>query len=124
MLDEIAFFFLGGPFARGHPDDALAAPALRTERADRSAFDEPAMRDADDASLIGDQVLHVDLALVRNELGKPRRRVLVTNLTQFLFDDLENARFLGENVAQILDRLDQVGVFPGDLLALEAGELI
>ena len=51
MLDEIAFFLLGRAFARGHADDAFAAAALRAKRAHRSALDETAMRDADDASL-------------------------------------------------------------------------
>ena len=36
----------------------------------------------------------------------------------------ENARFLRENVAQVLDRLDQLLVFVDDLFALEPGELI
>ena len=65
MLDEIALFLFGRAFARGHADDALAAAALRAKRAHRGAFDEAAVRDADDAAFVGDQILHVDLALVR-----------------------------------------------------------
>ena len=37
---------------------------------------------------------------------------------------VEDARFLREDVAQILDRLDQLVVFALDLVALQAGELI
>ena len=37
---------------------------------------------------------------------------------------VEDARFLREDVEQILDRLDQLLVFALDLLALQAGELI
>ena len=51
MLDEIAFFFLRRAFARRHSDHAFAAAALRAKCADRSALDEAAVRDADDACL-------------------------------------------------------------------------
>ena len=68
MLDEIAFLFLGRAFACRHADHALAAAPLRPERADRRPLDEPAVGDADDATLVRDQVLHVDLALVGDEL--------------------------------------------------------
>ena len=124
MLDEIAFLFLGRAFARGHADDAFAAAALGAERADRGPLDEAAVGDADDASLVGDQVLHVDLAFVGDELGQARRGVLVADFAQLFLDDLEDARFLREDVAQILDRLDQLAVFLRDLFALESGELI
>ena len=72
MLDEIAFFFLGRAFARGHADDAFAAAALRAECADGGALDEAAVRDADDAAFVGDEILHVDLAFVGHELGQAR----------------------------------------------------
>ena len=69
MLDEIALFFLGRAFARGHADDAFAAASLRAKRADRGALDEAAVGDADDAAFVGDEILHVDLAFVGHELG-------------------------------------------------------
>ena len=72
MLDEIALFFLGRAFARGHADHAFAAAPLRAERADGGALDEAAVRDADDAAFVGDQIFHVDLAFVRHELGQAR----------------------------------------------------
>src|SRR5262249_44582063 len=43
---------------------------------------------------------------------------------QFLLDDREHALLFRENVAQILDRLDQLFVFVLDLVALEPGQLI
>ena len=106
MLDEITFFFFGRAFARGHPDHAFAAATLRSERAHRRPFDEATVRDADNTALIRDQVLHVDIALVRDELGQARRAMLVPQLAQFFLDDGEDALLFGENVAQILDRLD------------------
>ena len=72
MLNEIALFFFRGPFTRRHADHALAAAPLRTKRAHGSAFDEASVRDADDAALIGDEVLHVDLAFIRHQLGQAR----------------------------------------------------
>ena len=50
--------------------------------------------------------------------------MFVANFAQLFLDDLEDARFFRENVAQILDRLDQLLVFVDDLFALETGELI
>src|SRR3954462_308340 len=124
MLDEIAFFLFGRALSRRHADHAFAAAPLGPERADGCPLDEPAVSDADDATLVRDQVLHVDLALVGNELGEPRRGMLVANLAQLFLDDLEDARFLRENVAQIFDRLDQLTVFLRNLFALEPGELV
>ena len=50
--------------------------------------------------------------------------MLIANLAQLFLDDLEDARFLGQDVAQVLDGLDQLRVFLFDLFALEPGELI
>ena len=124
MLDEIAFVLLRRAFARGHADDAFAAAPLRAKGADRGALDKAVVRDADDAAFVGDEILHVDLAFVRHELGQARAGVLVVDLAQLFLDDLENAGLFRENVAQILDRLDQLLVFVDDLFALETGQLI
>src|ERR1700757_4722780 len=97
MLDEIAFFFLGGAFSRGHADDALASAALRAKCAHRRALDQPAVGDADDAALIRDEVLHVDLALIRRELRQARRAMLIANFAQFFFDDLKHSLLFGKN---------------------------
>ena len=62
MLYEIAFLCFCGAFARLHSDHAFAAAPLRTKRAHRRAFDKTAMGDADDATLVRDEVFHVNLA--------------------------------------------------------------
>ena len=124
MLDEVAFLFLGCAFARRHADHAFAAAALRPERADRGPLDEPAVSNADDATFVRDQILHVDLALVGNELGQSRRRVFVADFAQLFLDDLEDARFFRENVSQVFDGIEQPAVFLRDLFAFEPGELI
>ena len=77
MFDEIALCFLGRSFACRHADHAFAAAPLRAKRADRRALDKAAMGDADDAAFVRDQILHVDLAFVRHELGQARGAVLV-----------------------------------------------
>src|SRR6266404_1829159 len=90
----------------------------------RCAFDKTAMGNANDAALICDQVLHVDLGFVRSELGQPRRPMFVANVAQFFFDNREDARFLRKNISQIFDRVYQLFVLIVDLVAFEAGELI
>src|SRR5437762_4600127 len=99
VLDEIAFLFLGRALACLHADDTFTSAALRTKRADCRAFDKPAMRDANDAALVRDEVFHVDLSLIRSDFRQARRTVFVTDFAQFLFDDRENALLLGKNVA-------------------------
>src|SRR5437763_16116085 len=50
--------------------------------------------------------------------------MFIPQFAQLLFDNRENALLFGQNVAQVLDRLDQLLVFVVDLLPLEAGQLI
>ena len=85
MLDEIALVLFARAFARGHADHAFAAAALRAEGADGGALDEAAVRDADDAAFVRDQVLHVDLAFVGDQLGEPRAGVLRPGFRAALF---------------------------------------
>ena len=90
MLDEISFVFLRRALSRRHADDAFATAPLRAERAHRRALDEAAVRDANDRSFVGDEILHVDLAFVGHQLGQTRAGVFLLNLAQLLLDDLEN----------------------------------
>src|SRR5207253_1451499 len=50
--------------------------------------------------------------------------MFIPQFAQLFFDNRENALLFGQNVAQVLDRLDQLLVFVVDLLPLEAGQLI
>src|SRR3954470_24135078 len=120
MLDEIAFLFLGSAFTRGHADNTFAASALRAKRAHSRAFDEAAVGNADDTAFVSDEIFHVDLAFISDELGEPRRTPLIANFAHLLFDDREDARLFRKNVAQIFDRLDELLVFLLDLVALES----
>ena len=51
MLDKIPILFM--LFASGHANAALAAPPLRTIRADVGALDEPIVRESDNHSFVG-----------------------------------------------------------------------
>ena len=124
VLDEIAFLLLGGALARLHADHALAAAPLRAKRAHGRALNKAAVRDADDATLIDDEVFDVDLRFVRNNFRQARRTVFVADFAQFFFDDGEDALLFGKNVEQIIDGLDELLVFVDDFLALESGQLI
>ena len=124
MLDEIAFLLLGGAFARLHADDAFAAAPLRAKCAHGRALDKAGVRDADDATLVDDKVFDVDLGFVGSNFRQARGAVLVADFAQFFFDDGEDALLFGEDVAQIVDGLDELLVFVDDFLALESGQLI
>src|SRR5262245_15767052 len=79
MLNEIAFFLLGGAFARLHADDAFAAAPLRAKCAYGRAFDKTTVSDADNATLISDKIFHIDLSLIGSNFRQARRAVLVAD---------------------------------------------
>ena len=88
VLDEIALVLVAARIlARGHADDPLAAAPLRAVLAGRRALDEAAVRDRDDLALVGEEVLHVDLARVGHDLGQARRGVLGLDRLHLLLDD-------------------------------------
>src|SRR6266513_6281012 len=99
MLDEIAFFLLRRALARRHSDDAFAAAPLCTERANGRALNEATVRNADDATLISDEIFHVDLAFVGHELGQTRAAMLVADFAPLFLNDGEDALLLRQNVA-------------------------
>ena len=47
--------------------------------------------------------------------------MFVANFAQLPFNDGENARLLREDVAQVLDRINQLLVFALDLFAFQTG---
>src|SRR3979411_196789 len=83
-----------------------------------------AVRDANDATFVGDEILHVDLALVFDEFRQSGRTMFVADLAQFLFDNGEDTRLFRQNIAQILDRVDELLVLLVDLIPFQAGQLI
>ena len=92
VLDEIAVL-LRLPFAGLHAHDAFAAAALGAVGGDGGALEEAVVGDGDDGALIGDEVLHGDLALRGGDLGAARVAVLLLNLAQLVLDDFQDALF-------------------------------
>ena len=102
-----------GAFARGHADDAFAAATLRAVGADVGALDQAVVGERDDHALVGDQIFDGDLAFVGHQLGQARRGILFFDGQQLVLDDGQHARFLGQDVEQVLDLLEQAdGIRP------------
>ena len=85
----------------------------------------PAVGDGDDDAFVGDQVLDGDFAFVGHQFGQARRGVLLLDVLQFRLDDGEDARFLGQDVEQVLDASRAIRVYSArDLVHFQAGQLI
>ena len=82
------------------------------------------MRDRDDHLLVGDQVLDVDVVLGVGDLRAPLVAVAVADLEQLLLDQAHHPLLVAEDLAQLLDALDHVGVLGLDLVGLERGEAL
>jgi hypothetical protein len=97
VLDEVVLVGLGA-------DDALAAAFLRAVFGDGRALDEAEVGDGDDAALVGDDVLHAELALGVDDLGAAGRGVLCLHLEQLLLDQGEELGLGVEDAAELLDQ--------------------
>ena len=80
--------------------------------------------DGDDHALVGDEVFDGDLALVGHQFGQARGGVLGFDLAQFVLDDGEDAGFPGQDVEQVLDAFEHLGVFGLDLVHFQSGQLV
>jgi hypothetical protein len=123
MLDEIVVLGLVA-LARGHADDAAPAAPLRAVAADVGALDERGVGERDDHAFVGDEVLDRHLALVGDDLRAPLVAVLLLDRLELLLDDGEHADFLGQDVHEIGDLLEQVLVLVDDLAPFQPGELV
>src|SRR3989338_5662210 len=113
MLDEVLVLGLLA-------DNALAAPVLGAVLTDGTALHVAGMGDRNNATLVRDQVLHVDFALVGDNLGTARRAVLLLDLRQLLRDDCQNLLFALDDAVELFDPLNELEIFVLDLFALEA----
>ncbi len=77
------------------------------------------MGDRDDHLLVGDQVLDVDLALGVRDLGAPLVAVGLDDLGELVLDDAVDLLLVAEDLAELLDPLDEVGMLLLDLVRLE-----
>ena len=107
-----------------HPDNSDAAAALLAIGRERERLDVAGLRDRDDHLLVGDQVLHRYLALGVGDVGAAFVGVGAADLGQLLLDDTEDLGLVAEDLAQLLDPLDELGVLLLDLVRLERGEAL
>jgi hypothetical protein len=117
VLHEVLLVGLGA-------DDALAAALLRAVVGDGGALDEAEVGDGDDAALVGDDVLHAELAGGADDLGAAGRGVFRLHLAKLLLDQGHEHGLGLEDRAELRDELHQGEVFGLDLAALETGELV
>ena len=115
VLDVVAVLHVHA----GHADPAAPLLAVGGQR---QRLDVAALGDRDHHLLVGDQVLHVELALM-GDLGPPLVAVGVGDLLELVLDEAHHPAFVSEDLAQLLDALDDVLVLGADLVALQRGQL-
>ena len=102
-----------------HPGDALAPAVLHPVGGQRQRLDVAGLRDRDDHLLVGDQVLDVHVVFGVGDLRAPVVAVGLADLEQLLADEGHDARLVAEDLPQLADPLDEVGVVALDLVDLE-----
>ncbi len=105
--------------AATHPD---AAAALRPVGVDARALDEPLVSDRHDHVLALDQVFDDDIAAGFVDLGAAFVVELLLDGQQLVANNLHPQLAAVQNALVPLDFLDDVAVFAGDFLALQAGQ--
>ena len=123
MLDKISGFVLLG--ATGfHAFEAFSATALDAEFARKRALNIAAMRERDDHRVIGDEVLHGDLANFGDDVALPWSGEAVFDDAQLVLDDGEHSFLTGENVHEVQNIGKHGVVFCFYLVALHTCELV
>ena len=121
MLDEILVVRLSA-------DHAFAAALLRTVFGDRRALDEAEVGDGDDAALVGDDVLHPELAGEGLDLGAAGRGVLRLHLEELGLDQGHELVTMGDLHGSWLatGQLDKIATEPFSYgtVANRSGELM
>ena len=102
--------------------DALATAVLGAVFVGLGALDEAGVRDGDDHVLLGDQILHVHLAGVRQDARAAFVAVLGHDLVEFVAHDLALALRLGQDVLIIGDPAHELVMLVQDLLRLHVGQ--
>ena len=86
-------------------------------------LDVAGVRDGDDHLLVGDQVLDVEVVLGRRDQRAALVAVALGDLDELLLDQGEHRVLVAEQLAQLADPLDLVGVLALDRVRLERGQL-
>ena len=107
-----------------HAGDADTAAALLAVGGERQRLDVARARDRDDHLLVRDQVLDVEVVLGRRDDRAALVAVALGDLEQLLLDQAEDHVLVPEQLAQLGDPLDLVGVLSLDRVGLERGQLL
>src|SRR5262249_36516680 len=104
--------------------EALPPMPLRAVRGHREALHVAAPGDGDDHLLLGDEVLEVDLALARDDLGEPGVGMALADLVELLADDRVDAALVGEDPPEVQDLPAKLVALRTDLSRLELGHAL
>ena len=98
---------------------AHAALALRGILAHAGALDVAVLREGEDALLLLDEILNVDLVLDVLNFGLALVAVLVANFDQLVLEDALEHRFVGKKLNEVGDLLFQLVILVLELFAVE-----
>ena len=105
-----------------HPVQAAAAPALPPVGRDGNALDVAGVRDRDDHVLVGDQVLHREVAFLAHYLRAPVVSEPFQQVVQLTLEDVEPLRLGRQDSLQLLDQLADLSELRLQLVDLESGQ--
>ena len=106
-----------------HTGDASAAALLQLVGVVRHTLDIAELRHCDDAVLLRDQILDIDLAGYRADLGTSGIGILVADLQRLFLDDLKTSCFVFKDLVEFLDPFAESRDLILDLVALHVGQL-
>src|ERR1700758_2576554 len=86
VFNEIILISRHLRFMSAHPDYASSATPLRPEFTFGGPFEVAAMGNSNDASLVGNEVLDIDFALVGENLSEPFGSVFILYAPEFFLD--------------------------------------
>ena len=111
MLDKILILRL-------RPETPLAAASLTGVGGDRRAFDVAGVGDGDRDVFVGDQGLDIEFGVGIDDNRSASVTELSFDLHQFVGDDFAQHAFILENIFELRDVLDDLGVFVEDLFGV------
>ena len=82
------------------------------------------MRERDDHVLRRNEILDAEVLRIENDLGAALVAELGANSGQFLDDDFADALGPIEDIHEIGDAFEQLGIIGNDLVAFEAGQAL
>src|SRR5690606_10868685 len=115
ILDEVLF-------PRIERGDATSSPPLRPVCVHGQALDVSGVGQGDDDVFFRDEIFVVDLALFGHDLGAPLVAEPLLDVEKLFFDHVCHLGRIFQQLLQIGDRLQKLGVLGFDLFPLQAGQ--